>query len=93
MIRKKILVLFLYVLFLCLVLEIISRTEWSIRRDVPFFSPATYFYYPELKDVEAESIKKNDSPFDILLLGGSVMTEEWGSIAQLLEERIAYATK
>ncbi|MBW2207593.1 MAG: SGNH/GDSL hydrolase family protein [Deltaproteobacteria bacterium] len=93
MIIKKIFVLFLYVLFLCLVLEIISRTEWSIRRDVPFFSPATYFYYPELKDVEAESIKKNDSPFDILLLGGSVMTEEWGSIAKLLEERIAYATK
>lgn len=91
--RKKFRVLFLYILFLCLLLELISRTEWSIRRDVPFFSPATYFYYPELKNVEAENIKKNDSPFDILLPGGSVLTEEWGSIAKLLEERIAYATK
>ncbi len=93
MIRKKIFVVFVYVLFLCLILEGVSRLEWSIRRDVPFFSPATYFYYPELREVEAESIIKDDSPLDILLLGGSVLTEEWGSIGKLLEERVAYATK
>lgn len=90
---KKITALIVYILFLCLILEGVSRVEWSIRRDVPFFSPATYFYYPELRGVEAEPITEDDGPFDILLLGGSVLTDEWGSIAKLLEERVAYATK
>ena len=92
-IAKKVLVLLIYILFLCLLLEIVSRTEWSIRRDVSFFSPATYFYYPELKPVAMQRIVRGDDPFDILLLGGSVLTEEWGSISRLLAERVAYATK
>lgn len=91
--KRRIIIVFVYILFLCLFLEIISRTEWAIRRDVSFFSPATYFYYPELKDVAQTDINKNDGIFDILLLGGSVLTDEWGNISKLLEEGISYATK
>lgn len=90
---KKGIVIFVYVLFLCLLLEITARVEWSTRRHVPFFSPVRYFYYPELVPVEKAKIVKGDKRFDILLLGGSVLTKEWGDIPRLLEERVAYATK
>ena len=92
-IGKKVVLVFIYVLFLCVLIEVISRAEWSIRRDVSFFSPASYFYYPELVNIAQQSIVKGDDSFDILLLGGSVLTKEWGDIPRLLEERVAYATK
>jgi hypothetical protein len=83
---------FICVLFGLLLLEGISRTEWSHRSEVPFFSPNLYFYYPELRPV-LEAEEKGEGDMDVLLLGGSVLHEDWGTIPQALEERLTLAAR
>ena len=79
-------------LFALLLLEGICRTEWSLRSEAPFFSPNLYFYYPELRPVlEAEEAGEGD--LDVLLLGGSVLHEDWGTIPQALQERLTLAAR
>ncbi|MCF8062168.1 MAG: hypothetical protein K9M82_06605 [Deltaproteobacteria bacterium] len=73
-------------------LEGICRTEWSLRAEAPFLSPNLYFYYPELRAVlEAEEGGEGD--LDVLLLGGSVLHEDWGTIPQTLQERLTLAAR
>ena len=91
--KKRIIFFFLYTCFLLLLVEVVSRAEWSIRREVPFFSPNTYFYYPELRDAERKSTNKEDNFFDILLLGGSVLHKKRSNIYQILLEKTTFATK
>ena len=91
--KKRVFFAILSVCFFILIIEIVSRVEWSFRKDVPFFSPNTYFYYPELRNVERKNLTKEDKSFDILLLGGSAFHEKWGNISRLLLEKMTYATK
>ena len=78
-------------LFALVLLEGISRIEWSLRSEAPFFGPNLYFYYPELRPVlEAEEGGEED--LDVLLLGGSVLHEEWGTVPRALQERLTLAT-
>ena len=72
------------------ILETICRTEWSLRSETPFFSPNVYFYYPELGPVQ-EADTDPDQGMDVLLLGGSVLHEDWGTIPQALREKLTLA--
>jgi hypothetical protein len=72
------------------ILETICRVEWSHRSETPFFSPNLYFYYPELAPV-LEADTDSDHGMDVLLLGGSVLHEDWGSIPQNLREVLTLA--
>lgn len=73
-------------------LEAISRTEWSFRSETPFFSPNVYFYYPELGPVQ-EADTRHDKGLDVLLLGGSVLHEDWGTIPQALGEKLTLTVR
>ncbi len=74
-----------------LVLEGVSRLEWSSRSEVPFFSPNVAFYYPELRPGGEPLAPEKDS-LDVLLLGGSVLHPDWGSIPQTLKEQLTQRT-
>src|SRR5215471_18848261 len=85
----------IYLVFLFIFFEASSRLIWKLTFGVPFFSPEKMYYvfYPELKSVEKRRIPAHDGQIDILLLGGSVLNPNFGNIARVLEERIAYETK
>lgn len=42
-------------------------------------------YYPGIIDELNKDLVKNDETFDLLILGGSVLTEQWGDILKELE--------
>jgi len=52
-------------------------------------------FFPEMRKcrVLTESITRDDEYYDVLLLGGSVVTDEYGTIAPLLRERLATLTE
>ncbi len=81
-----------YAILVLLLVEGCSRVYWKISRDVPMRSPGeiVYGFYPELESVNWFRPTKDDGVFDILILGGSVMTYPWGNVKQLLLERATY---
>ena len=90
--RRWVLGLFCGILLLMVLLEGICRLEWSLRSEVPFFSANLYFTYPELRALSGEG-GKDLGDLDVLLLGGSVLHDDWGSVAQALEEQVTLATR
>ncbi len=77
-------------------LECGARLVWSAR-GVPFLSAPRRIYrsfYPGLAVVERQ-FHEDDSEgcFDILLLGGSALHEDYGDIEHVLRERLIRATR
>ncbi|MBN2120769.1 MAG: hypothetical protein JW734_06930 [Candidatus Omnitrophica bacterium] len=82
----------IYVLFLLVVLEITCRLFFFLGKEkIPFFEPrkVIYLFYPELKIVD----EKKEGTFDILLLGGSVLHENWGDIENILYQELSAKRK
>ena len=74
-----------YVVALC---ELAVRGYWKARHGVPFFDMRQIFvgrFYPELRKsgVLATSITRDDESLDVLILGGSVVTSNFGPIDKL----------
>ena len=88
---KKIVYYTLYVVYILLLIEISARVFLTINKGVPFFNPKEiiYNFYPQLKKVKQTHIMKGDEWFDMLLLGGSVIDINWGTIGQLFHEKLA----
>lgn len=86
--KKKAVFSIILIALLMAFLELFCRIEWSLRSEVPFFSGNLYFYYPELKPLTGDR-SEEEAGFEILLLGGSVLHEDWGNIPRALKERIA----
>jgi hypothetical protein len=65
-----------------------ARLFWRIWYGLPFARPdrVLYAYYPELAQVDAERPARDDGVYDVLLLGGSVLNRDWGSIEADLRE-------
>lgn len=66
--------------------EICSRCFWRLR-GLSFFRCHKQIhlgFYPELRHIEALSIKQDDEYYDILLLGGSVLHEDFSLVERLL---------
>ncbi len=82
--RKKIRFGVLYVLFLFVVAEVGARVYWRITAWVSPWHPSelvTQRFYPELGSrLHQEASDPHDDGFDILLLGGSVLHDDWGDI-------------
>lgn len=87
---RKFVYALLLIVFVFLVVEAFSRVEWSLRSEVPFFSPNVHFYYPELRRI-SEPADRDEKGVRVLLLGGSVLHEDWGNIPRVLEERLSRA--
>ncbi len=84
---RKPLFVFLYLIFLILLLEVWARAYYAMERGVPFFSSAAdqvYMWYPELKKMDG--YEYDEDKVNILLLGGSALTEEWGKVPPYLSE-------
>jgi len=69
--------------------ELVSRVFWMLDRKAPFWSAKSVWYahYPQMKTsgVEDTVISNTDETYDILILGGSTISEEFGSIGKQLE--------
>ena len=68
------------------------RAFWRLGYGVPLRNPTRilYAYYPELRSVDAERPSHEDGFYDILLLGASTLTKNWGDVEQSLREQLAY---
>ena len=72
--------------------DVAARAFWRLRYDVPFFRPdlVLYAFYPELRELRE---RVEEEGIDILLLGGSVLQPDWGSVGQELLETLTHATR
>lgn len=68
------------------------RLFWLVGSAVPFSQrPSAWdHYYPRLRQagLVAQPATRPDNRFDLLLLGGSVLDPEWGTVAAELERRL-----
>jgi len=73
--------------------EIVSRAFWRMYNGTSFFSstPILYSIYPSFRTtgVEDVAIRNNDEVFDVLLLGGSALHRDYGTIEPQLQEKLA----
>ena len=69
-------------------LEISSRAYWRITAKVPLTAPGKIplSFYPELEPVNRLRPSADDNYHDILLLGGSVLNDQWGSVSNELHQ-------
>ena len=84
--------LFVFSVALCLgAAEVVSRAYWRLFYGVSVRDPGMilYAYYPEMWHVWNKKPAHDDDFFDILLLGGSALHPDWGSVEQQLMERLA----
>ena len=84
--RRRILRLGLFLLYVLIIAEISGRTYWKIKRGVPFFSNRHDWYnrfYDEMKDsnIWTADLRPDDGYFDILFLGGSALDRVYSSLA------------
>lgn len=84
-----------FLLFCLVLLELGARGFWLIKYGAPVVTTGdlVYAYYPGLKEIEQRVIRPDDAYLDILLLGGSVLHEEFGSIPQALLEAATRASQ
>jgi hypothetical protein len=88
--KKKVSGIALYVLYLCVLLEVSSRVYWAWAHDVPFGRMADifYVYYPEAKNVRPSYC--GDEGMDVLLLGASVLESRFSPLIEpLLAEKLS----
>ena len=84
----------LLALFMFLVCgELVSRAFWSFDRGAPLLSLNTlwYAYYPQFRTsgVEDAAIVNSDATYDVLILGGSTISEPFGPIGKELGDGLA----
>lgn len=85
--RKKILFLLVFIAIGAGLLELGLRGMWAARCDTPFTRPNYLFaFYPELKFPAAQSTRRGDKPYDVLLLGGSVLHHDTAHVDERLRE-------
>ena len=68
-------------------LEVASRVYWKKKRGVPANRPELIWrsFFRELYDIDTLAPYHGDDTFDVLLLGGSVLTAEFGDVAPRLQ--------
>lgn len=85
----------LFACYLVLLFELGSRAYWTVAHGTPFFEPARAIerYYPGLglDELRRGLVRDDDEAFDVLLLGGSVVSNDFGDVAPRLERRLSKA--
>lgn len=87
------LILFCLSALLCVgAAEVAARAFWRLFYGVPLRHPGRilYAYYPELNRVDAGQPTRGDEYYDILLLGGSTLHKDSGSVQRVLWEQLVY---
>ncbi|MFO0944915.1 MAG: hypothetical protein U1D30_03045 [Planctomycetota bacterium] len=73
-------------------LEVVCRAYWSISKRVPFFNTSDLWiaFHPEVvqSGVLTADFSNHDATYDVLLLGGSVLTDEFGCIGEQLRRQL-----
>jgi hypothetical protein len=90
--RRRVLLLgALTALFVLMAMEVSSRAYWAISHRVSFFDALEleHAFYPEHGMLEPLAIARDDDVFDVLLLGASVLTADWGKVPRALERMLA----
>ncbi len=69
--------------------EVAARVAWR-ESGVSLRDPGLvlYAYYPEMWNAASERPSREDDAFDVLMLGGSVLHPDWGTVQRSIEERI-----
>ena len=72
--------------------ELGARVFWRARAHIPLRHPsrALYISYPDLAWVDGTHPMRGDGRYNILLLGGSTLHQDWGPVAAALAEDMAY---
>lgn len=80
--------MFVFATFLFLFGELSARVFWFLKSGIAPGRPETilYAFYPELRTID--ECEPKTGRFDVLLLGGSVLHPDWGTIRQELEEQL-----
>jgi len=70
--------------------ELLSRAYWMATKRTPLFSgqPGIESYYPQMRASGAltGAISNTDEPYDVLILGGSTISDDFGTIGPQLRE-------
>lgn len=91
--KKRWLFLAIVLLMLAGATELGVRAYWRLGYGVSFKAPDFYnIYYPETRAAQTMRIARDDEQIDVLLLGGSVLHEQFSPIAHGLREQLAHAT-
>lgn len=88
--RRRIAFVLVLMLLVCVCGECGSRAFWALR-GVPALTAQRMIhrsFYPELVSIENAAPRRDDEVLDILLLGGSVLHNQYGNIEQLLREEL-----
>ena len=90
--RVRLLPLVLSALLCVVSAEAASRAFWRFAYGVPLRDPGRILnvYYPGLRAVDWQRPSHGDEFYDILLLGGSTLHQNWGEVEQSLHEQLAY---
>ncbi len=77
--KKKIVFISVSVLLLIFIIEIVCRSFWFVKYHVNFFKMGDiiYVFYPQVKNIEKSY---NSSCKSVLLLGGSVLHDDFGRV-------------
>lgn len=84
-----------YLLFLLLFTECGSRAFWWMR-GVPLLTAPRQIhrsFYPKLAELQRNLSTHDTNCLDVLMLGGSVLHNDYGDIEHILRERLSRATK
>ena len=87
--------LLLSILVFLVVAELCSRWYWTTK-GLSFWRcqwQIHHTFYPELKRIEEIAIHPHDGFFDVLVLGGSVVQDQYGSIGRLLATTLEAETR
>ncbi len=89
---RRILFLGIYLLFCAHLVFVGVNLFWKFQTGVPFDEAAFVrdFYFPEIRRSRVKQIRpRHDDPyFDVLLLGESVLEPDWGSVEEVLKEKL-----
>jgi len=70
--------------------EIASRCYWSHYKGVPFWSSGClwYAFYPRLQltGLDSSAVRDSDETYDVLILGGSTVSDEYGTVSSHLRD-------
>jgi lysophospholipase L1-like esterase len=89
---RRLLFIGIYLFFCWAIVVLGIKSYWKFCAGVPLSkTPLTVdFFYGEVRQSKVQELhpRHEDDYFDVLLLGGSVLTPDWGSVERCLTEKL-----
>ncbi len=92
--QRKPIFYFLIAIYFLFLIEILSRVYFVQKYETSFITPIDYIYkyYPELKHIKRGINRSPKDAYKVLLLGGSVMNNDFGNIQIAMGKMLSEAT-